>query len=176
MKRFYDGVRPHAQPDSTSLVDSRGGLTPYTEWVWIRREVLAAILTHARRESPRECCGLLIGTEREITEAVPTTNTAAEPWRRYEVSPFEHFAQVKRCRALTARGGTNVNVVGAYHSHPRSAPTPSPSDREEAFEQFLFLIAGPAKGPSEFEVCAYRWRAGKFENVQLIPVPTGGET
>ncbi len=139
----------------------------------IRREVLDAILTHARCDSPQECCGLLIGNQREIVEAVPTANTAAEPLRRYQVSPLEHLAQVKRCRELTARGGAGVHVVGAYHSHPRNAPTPSTSDLEEAFEQFLFIIAGPADSSSELEVRGYRLRAGTFEEIQLTPIPIG---
>ena len=139
----------------------------------IRREALDAILTHARRDSPQECCGLLIGNQREVVEAVPTANTAAEPLRRYQVSPLEHLAQVKRCRELPARGGAGVDVVGAYHSHPHSAPTPSPSDLEEAFEEFLFVIAGPIEASSQVEVRGYRLRAGTFEEVQLTPIPTG---
>lgn len=141
----------------------------------IRREVIDAILTHARRDSPQECCGLLIGNAREVVEAVPTANTAAEPWRRYQISPLEHLAQVKKYRELTARGGAGIHVVGAYHSHPHSAPTPSPSDLEEAFEEFLFIIAGPAGGASQLEVRGYRLRAEKFEEVQLTAIPTGGE-
>jgi len=60
-----------------------------------------------------------------------------------------------------------VNVVGAYHSHPHSAPEPSPTDLEQAFPEFLFIIAGPAKDSEEVAIRGYRLQAGRFEEVQL---------
>ena len=135
----------------------------------IRREAFDAICAHARRESPRECCGLLIGTGHDILEAVATANVAADPLGRYEVSPADHFAQIRRFRD-PAPEGTAAGVIGAYHSHPRSAPMPSPRDIEEAFEDFLYAIAGPVDGSTAIELRAYRLRAGAFEDVQLTVV------
>ena len=132
----------------------------------IRREAFDAICAHARRASPRECCGLLIGTGHDIIEAVATANIATDPMRRYQVSPSDHFAQIKRFRESTSDGATD-GVIGAYHSHPRSAPRPSPTDLEEAFEDFLYLIAGPADDSAPIEIRAYRLRAGALEEVQL---------
>ena len=53
----------------------------------IRADVVEAIGAHARRERPRECCGILLGTADELVEAVAAENVAAEPLRSYEVSP-----------------------------------------------------------------------------------------
>ena len=131
----------------------------------VRREVLDAIAVHAQRDSPRECCGLLIGTELEVIEAVATANVAAEPHRHYQVSPEDHFAQIKRCRDAASQG--IAAVIGAYHSHPRSAPAPSPTDLEEAFGEFLYIIAGPVDGPAALALRAYRLQAGRFEDVPL---------
>jgi len=133
----------------------------------VPRAVVDAIAAHARREHPRESCGLLIGNGQEIVEAVPTANVAAEPLRHYEISPVDYLAQIKRCRERVARGGTAVNVVGAYHSHPRSAPEPSPTDLERAFPEFLFIIAGPANHGEDVAIRGYRLEAGRFEEVQL---------
>ncbi len=127
-----------------------------------------AISAHARRDSPRECCGLLIGTELEVIDAVATANVAAEPSRHYQVSPVDHFAQIKRCRDAAAPGAAGVDVIGVYHSHPHSAPVPSPTDLEEAFGEFLYIIAGPADGSAALALRAYRLKAGRFEVVQLI--------
>ena len=127
-----------------------------------------AIAAHACRDSPRECCGLLIGTELEVIEAVATANVAAEPSRHYQVSPVDHFAQIKRCRDTASQGAAAADVIGVYHSHPRSAPAPSPTDLEEAFGEFLYIIAGPAEGPAALAVRAYRLQAGRFEEVPLI--------
>ena len=133
----------------------------------VLRTVLNTITAHARRDVPRECCGLLIGTDTEVTEAVPASNEADDPLRRYEVSPIAHLAQIRRCRELAKATGVDVGVVGAYHSHPRSAPEPSPTDREQAFEDFLYLIAGPVEDAPP-DVRAYRLRNGHFEAVELI--------
>jgi proteasome lid subunit RPN8/RPN11 len=134
----------------------------------IRQAAIETIVAHARRDAPRECCGLLIGTDIEVTEVVPASNEAGDPLRRYEVSPIEHLAQIRRCREVAKTTGVNVGVVGAYHSHPRSAPEPSPTDREQAFEDFLYVIAGPVGGGLSLDVRAYRLRNGHFEAVELI--------
>jgi proteasome lid subunit RPN8/RPN11 len=136
--------------------------------MYVREGVLDAIVAHARREAPRECCGLLIGNAVEIFEAVAVSNVAAEPLRRYEVSPREHFEQVRRCRALGRSEAAAVDVVGAYHSHPRSAPEPSEMDVLLACEEFLYLIAGPIDAAAAAEIRAFRFRRSTFERLALV--------
>jgi proteasome lid subunit RPN8/RPN11 len=135
----------------------------------IRRPVLDAIVRHARRASPEECCGLLIGSDTEIIETVATANVADEPRRRYEIDPADFMAQIWRCRQITASGGAALAVVGAYHSHPHSPPEPSPTDVERAFTNFLFLIAGPAGGVGQYAVRAYELIDGNLQPVELVP-------
>ena len=127
--------------------------------------VLHAIAAHARAEAPRECCGLLVGAVGRIDEAVPSRNGAGDPLRRYEIDPREHVALIKRCR------GTPSSVVGAYHSHPRSAPEPSPTHLAEAFGEFLYLIVGPVAGSQAGDIRAYRLVDGNFRPVELVPDP-----
>jgi proteasome lid subunit RPN8/RPN11 len=134
----------------------------------VLRTVLDTIAAHARRDAPRECCGLLIGTDTEVTEAIPVTNDAGDPLRRYEVPPIAHLAQIRRCRESAKATGVNVGVVGGYHSHPRSAAELSPTDREQAFEDFLYVIAGPVEDALPLDVRAYRLRNGHFDAVELI--------
>jgi proteasome lid subunit RPN8/RPN11 len=136
----------------------------------VRREVLEAIVAHARRENPRECCGLLVGDSHQAIEAVPVTNVAEEPLRQYEVSPVEHLAQIKRCRERSSSAGDALDVIGAYHSHPRSHARPSPTDLERACQDFLFVIAGPVSEAADVPVRGYRLNAGVFEEVQLVVV------
>jgi desampylase len=131
----------------------------------IRAEALNAIREHALRERPRECCGILIGAADGIVEAVAAANVAAEPTRRYEVSPADHFAQIKRCRATA--GPHALWIVGVYHSHPQSAPVPSPTDLDQAFEEYIYLIAGPVDGSMPFAIRGYRLASGRFEEVAL---------
>jgi proteasome lid subunit RPN8/RPN11 len=101
-----------------------------------RRSVWDTIRSAADAAAPGECCGLLIGRGGEIADAYPARNVAARPTVRYEVDPRDHFAAI---RAARARG---LTVVGAFHSHPRSAPHPSPTDEAEALPGFIYLIVG----------------------------------
>ena len=128
----------------------------------VPQTVMDAIGAHARRDFPHECCGLLIGDESQVIEAVPTQNVAAEPLRAYEVSPRDHFMLIRRCRTQAG-----VAIIGGYHSHPHGKPEPSPTDRDRAFSDFLYLIVGPADGSGPLEVRGYRWRDGAMEPVTL---------
>jgi proteasome lid subunit RPN8/RPN11 len=127
-------------------------------------DVLETIVDHARREAPRECCGLLIGGAELIEKAEPADNVALDATRHYEIEPRDILAAMKRCR------GTDRAVVGAYHSHPRSRPEPSETDRAQAFPEFLYLIAGPVAGSAPVIVAAFRLEAGNFRQIQIVPV------
>ena len=133
----------------------------------IRADVVEAITAHARRERPRECCGILIGAADEVVEAVAADNVAAEPLRAYEVSPADHIAQIRRCRDTAKADGSVLNVVGVYHSHPHSAPVPSPTDLDQAYEEYVYLIAGPADDSAPLEIRAYRLSGERFVEVPL---------
>jgi proteasome lid subunit RPN8/RPN11 len=138
--------------------------------MFIDPDALRTIIARARRDRPKETCGLLVGKGEHILEAVETANTADDPTRHYEIRPEDYFAQIKRCRAVSERSGERYAVLGAYHSHPHSAPDPSPTDLAQAFEDFLYVIAGPASGGTGMEVRAYRLVDGNFQAVPLVPV------
>ena len=127
----------------------------------IATRVLEAIERQAASAAPHECCGLLLGTADVVLDFVATRNASAEPLCRFEIPPAEHFAAIRRSRAA------GIEVIGAYHSHPRSAPVPSSTDLAEAFEEFLFVIAGrPAE---RWEIRAWRLSSGNFVEVALVP-------
>jgi proteasome lid subunit RPN8/RPN11 len=137
----------------------------------IRREVLAAIRAHAEREHPRECCGILLAAGDEIVEAVAAENIAADPLRRYEVSPADHLSQIRRCRSES--GGSRI--VGVYHSHPHSSAVPSVTDLEQAWTEYVYVIAGPSDGSAEFAVRAFGFDGSAFQEIALATTPAGGE-
>jgi proteasome lid subunit RPN8/RPN11 len=141
----------------------------------IDREALTGIVAHARREAPNECCGLLVGRSGEaaselpqILEAVPTSNGAADPARRYEISPVDYFAQIKRCRAISAAQGEAFAVLGAYHSHPGGGPEPSETDTSQAFRDFIVLIVGLGGARGGMELRAYSLQDETLTPVQLL--------
>ncbi len=138
--------------------------------VRIDREALTAIVAHARRDAPNECCGLLVGRAGEILEAIPASNGADEPARRYEISPVDYFAQIRRCRRINAAQSENFAVVGAYHSHPRGGPEPSETDTAQAFRDFVFLIVGLGGSAGGMQIGAYVLHDDRFMPVPLTVV------
>jgi proteasome lid subunit RPN8/RPN11 len=108
--------------------------------VAVKAVVLREVEEHARRALPDECCGLLIGSNSEIVEAYAARNLRQSP-TGYLVDPADHFAAIRRART----GGRAV--IGAYHSHPASPPSPSATDhRKAAGEGFLYLIVSATTG------------------------------
>jgi desampylase len=127
-------------------------------------------VAHARRDAPRECCGLLVGRPGEILEAVPASNGAADPTRRYEISPADYFAQIHRCRRINKGQAADFAVVGAYHSHPHRGPEPSDTDAAQAFRDFVFLIVGLGASAGGMEIRAYTLDDQTLTPVQLTVV------
>lgn len=123
----------------------------------VRRSVVDAIVEHARREAPLECCGLLIGTGDEIVESRPARNLEASAVV-YLVDPQDHFAAIRYARV---RG---LTILGAYHSHPRSPAQPSPTDIRDANDpDFVHVIVSLAH--AEPQVAAFR-----IANAESIPL------
>lgn len=113
----------------------------------VRESVADAILAHARAASPDECCGLLIGNDECVDEAVPARNIAERPAVRFLIDPHDHLAALRDARR---RG---LDVVGFYHSHPRSGAQPSPTDVAEAsYPNLLTAIAGLGVQPPELRL------------------------
>ena len=119
---------------------------------------------------PLEACGLLLGRATgdgvEILRVVRTRNATTEPAAdRYEVHPEDFVAADADARAA------GLCVVGAWHSHPSSRAVPSMTDRERAWEDFVYAIVGlvePALGEAgPREVRAWRLEAGCFEELTV---------
>jgi [CysO sulfur-carrier protein]-S-L-cysteine hydrolase len=128
--------------------------------VGLRAGVREAIVAHARAEAPIECCGLLLGTPALVEDAYRAANLRQSP-TTYLVDPADHFAAIRRARAEGRR------VVGAYHSHPRSAAIPSPTDRREAHPDFVYVIVSLAD-PRTPDVRGYRLWAEELVEVPLV--------
>src|SRR5262249_58269771 len=108
---------------------------------------------------PNECCGMLIGHADSIDEAVPARNIAEHPATRFLIDPRDHLDALREARRRGA------DVVGFYHSHPRSDAVPSATDRVEAtYPDCLFLIVGLGCDPADLRM--YRLSAAHF-----LPLP-----
>jgi proteasome lid subunit RPN8/RPN11 len=125
--------------------------------VAIGRRAYDDMVAHAREAAPAECCGLLIGTGASIVEAARTKNLASNP-DRFEMDPGDH---IRSRRVARSRG---LDVLGFYHSHPRSPAIPSERDRAEAwYPDYLYLIVSVRVEPAEVRL--YRLHAEGFSEV-----------
>jgi proteasome lid subunit RPN8/RPN11 len=132
--------------------------------VRVRRAVINDIVGHAREESPNECCGLLVGTANEVAWAERAHNLRSSP-NRFLIDPEAHFAAIKHAREA------GLVVMGAYHSHPLTGPSPSAIDLAEvSYPDFVHLIVSLADATGGPEVRGFRFGTGNCQPVDLVVV------
>ncbi len=122
--------------------------------VILLRQAHDDIIAHARGAAPAECCGLLVGAGDTIIEAVRTRNLATDP-SRFLIAPEDHINARREARQR------DLDVLGFYHSHPRSAATPSPTDLAEAsYPGHLYLIVSVQAEPADVRI--FQFEGGAF--------------
>ena len=87
----------------------------------LRRKHLQAMVEHALREAPIECCGMLGKTDDTIAGVYPARNAAQSPYR------FSIDAREQR-RIEAEMEAAGHELAGFYHSHTGSEARPSPTD------------------------------------------------
>ena len=120
-----------------------------------------AVVAHAREAAPDECCGLLLGRKDAIVEAIRARNIAADPATRFVIDPADHFEAIRTARARP------LEIVGFYHSHPRSTPEPSPRDVAEFdYPGHLYAIVSVRTTPAEIRL--FRFQSGTFQPLSFV--------
>ena len=105
------------------------------------------IVWHAQAEAPLEACGLLSGRGTSVLRVFPLQNEDRSEVS-YHLNPEEQF------RIFMEIEEVGDQLVGIYHSHPKTAAYPSPRDIEAAYYPRNRLsdrlagrgnVAGPAR-------------------------------
>ena len=86
----------------------------------IARDQRDAIVAHAVRDLPNECCGLIGVRDGRVTHVIALENLAASPFR------FEMGIDQQRAIDEIEDAGSEVGAM--YHSHPRTDAWPSQTD------------------------------------------------
>ena len=96
-------------------------------------------------------------------EAVPTANIAHDT-NRFFINPKDHIDLRREARRR------DVEVLGFYHSHPRTPAAPSAADcAEAAYPGHLYLIVSLTTDPPQV-------RLFRFENASFVDVVIVEET
>ena len=135
----------------------------------IRRELVDAIVAHARADHPDEACGVIAGPagSDRPDRFIPMINAARSP-TFYE---FESSDLLKLYREMDAN---DEDPVVIYHSHTATEAYPSRTDVSYASEPFAHYVlvstreTGTDDGPYEFR--SYRIVDGEIteEEVNIL--------
>ena len=121
-----------------------------------------ALIAHAQREAPNDCCGLLIGKGTTVSDAHPARNKIASQ-TRFQINPADHFSAIRKARTA------GLDVIGAYHSHPNSSALPSASDLAEASEGAPVMVIVSLE-PPEPVVRAFLLEPSGSKEIRLVSV------
>ena len=128
----------------------------------IDRALLDDIVAHALRDTPNECCGLVLGRDGTATTARALENLAASPFR-FDIDGRELIA-------YAFADEDAEQLVAIYHSHTRSEPYPSQTDVNFAagWPGVEWLIVGvPKAKDAEPEVRSYLIEDGVIREVDV---------
>ena len=111
----------------------------------VREEMLRRIHAHGVETYPYECCGALLGRDRdgsrEVVDLMPLKNRRDDsPRNRFEVT-----ADDVRLAEKTATE-KRLELIGWYHSHPDAPARPSEYDRDHAWPWYSYLIVSIHQG------------------------------
>ena len=111
----------------------------------IESESWAAMVSHARRTYPNECCGAMVGVidgdSKIVHEAIPLENAyEGAQAARYELRPEDLLAADKAARER------QMDLIGIYHSHPDCDAYFSTTDLKNSCPWYSFVVLSVKSG------------------------------
>lgn len=106
----------------------------------VTQSLLEEVFEHARVEAPNEACGWLAGSRDDgeglkVARSFPVPNGSHTPEVRFVMEPGAQIAAMREIR------DSDLDIVGTYHSHPKSPARPSERDGELAlYPDLVHLI------------------------------------
>lgn len=118
------------------------------------------MIDHVEACLPEEACGLIIGKTGYATEVIPITNQLRSTVR-FMMEPLELL------RALQYIEAKNLDLIAAFHSHPKGPPHPSATDIAEFYYPgILTIILTPQDKTWQMNV--FEIQNGSYLNVDWI--------
>jgi [CysO sulfur-carrier protein]-S-L-cysteine hydrolase len=117
----------------------------------IGREILDAIIAHARRDHPDEACGVVAGP---IDSDRPGRHIPMENIERS--STFYRFDSAEQLRVWREMDDRDEEPVVIYHSHTATEAYPSRTDSSLAGEPRAHYLLVSTRDPDDTEVRSFR--------------------
>jgi proteasome lid subunit RPN8/RPN11 len=120
---------------------------------------------------PNECCGILIGKEkdgRRVVERLAPMKNVFDPGERYHRFTIDPLAQIEAEKSADEAGQV---VLGYYHSHPDHPARPSEYDRTHVppWSFYSHIIVAIEKGrPAEMTAWCMNEDTEQFASLELV--------
>lgn len=126
----------------------------------ISKEAYKKIKDHGISQSPEESCGILAGKKIDmISEVYPCTNIDDNPRSAYTVYPGELIQAINEIDS-----SSELVLIGFYHTHPFSNPSPSKADIEQAtWDRHVYAIYSTVYDKMTF----WRWFEDKRKFMEI---------
>jgi len=138
----------------------------------IGRDIVDAIVAHARRDHPDEACGIVagpIGSDRPV-RLVPMTNAERSP-------TFYRFDSLEQLRVWREMDDRDEEPVVIYHSHTATEAYPSQTDLDLAAEPDAHYLLVSTRDDDDVEIRSFRIVDGVVTEeevvVGVLAVPAG---
>ena len=124
-------------------------------WESMRSHILSCL--------PNEACGILAGTNENVSEVFPVANELNSPVR-FRMDPVEQLNTMLRIEEL------EQEMIGIFHSHVRGPSMPSNTDLEEAYyPELVYLIWFPMD--EDWDCRAFRLIEGTSIEIPILISP-----
>jgi [CysO sulfur-carrier protein]-S-L-cysteine hydrolase len=131
----------------------------------IRRDLVDAMVAHARRDHPDEACGVIAGPDGSDRPQrfIPMTNAARSP-------TFYEFESGDLLRLYREMERNDEVPVVIYHSHTATEAYPSRTDVSYAQEPFAHYVLISTRDPQKHELRSFRIVDGEVteEPVEVV--------
>jgi proteasome lid subunit RPN8/RPN11 len=111
----------------------------------IERKPWQAMILHAERTYPNECCGVMLGhahpEKKVVTEAIALENAwEGQQSDRYQVRPEDLLRADREARSQ------GLDVIGIFHSHPDADAYFSETDLKNSCPWYSFIVLSIQNG------------------------------
>jgi len=99
------------------------------------------MISHAENTYPKECCGVMLGSDQVVKEAVPLPNVYTGPQEDFFVMDPK---DLHRADQQARKNG--MDVLGVFHSHPNCDAYFSKRDLEHSCSWFSYVVISIKNG------------------------------